>query len=157
MILRLFVSLLSVICFLSPTLAYATANSSYKIGFGLADFTAGNGCNDTDSSDCETSAIKACIPTPNSGSENVTNQTACVNGFVDSWRLQCKSNLRLCAIQVLEGVFPGHMDDNKSVTQCYKYWDGNGFDVNTLVLPKKLSTDQNYKSCPPLKGKKSVS
>ena len=152
-------TLLIIPLILAPTLAHATADSSYKIGFNLASssFGSNGGCNDTDSSYCEHSAIDACTPTPSSASENVTNQTACIDGFMNSWRLQCKSNLQFCAIQVLDGMFPGHMEDNKTVIQCYKYWDGNGFDVNTLILPKKLSTNQNQtKFCPHILGRKSV-
>ena len=128
--------------------AYGTNESSYQFGFNSADFKAGSACDDTDG-DCQSSVYIDACPTT---SANVTNQTACVDGFVNGWRSDCMANLQLCAIQVLEGVFPGHVDDNKMISQCYAKWDGNGFDANTLVLPTKLSTDPHGKFCPPIQG-----
>ena len=134
---------------LGAQLAHATNESSYQYGFKMADFARGSGCDDTDG-DCEPSAVSNC----NTQSANVTNQTACVDGFVNGWRSQCMSDLKLCAIQVLEGVFPGHVEDGKTMPTCYAKWDGNTEgDVNTLVLPTHLSTDTSGKACPPIQGR----
>ena len=69
-------------------------------------------------------------------------------------REYCWMILKLCAIQVLEGVFPGHVEDGKTMPTCYAKWDGNTEgDVNTLVLPTHLSTDTSGKACPPIQGR----
>jgi hypothetical protein len=135
--------------------AYATNESSYQYGFRSADFARGSGCDDTDG-DCDPSAVSNC----NTQSANVTNQTACVDGFVNAWRTTCMSDLKLCAIQVLAGIFPGHVEDGKTMPTCYAKWDGPGSDdANTLVLPTHLVTvdhndnpDSAYKACPSIRG-----
>jgi hypothetical protein len=137
--------------------AYATNESSYKYGWSYADFRHRSACDDTDG-DCDPSAVSNCS-TPYANSTIVTNQTACIDGFVNSWRSQCVSDLKFCAIQVLEGVFPGHVEDNKTLPTCYAKWDGPGSDdANTLVLPRHLTTEPehsgNYASltaCTPVK------
>ncbi len=118
-------------------------------------FARGDACDDTDG-DCTSSAVDVC----NTTSTNVTNHTACVDGFVNSWRVQCMSHLKLCAIQVLAGIFPGTVEDNKTMVSCYAKYDGNTEgDVNTLILPKHLAViDHNnnpmsaFKACPPIRG-----
>lgn len=60
------------------------------------------------------------------------------------------SNLRLSGLEVLEGIFPGHMEDGKSLPICYDRW--NGEDANGLVLPLHVSTDKTGSACPPIKG-----
>jgi hypothetical protein len=136
--------------------AYGTNESSYQYGFSMAGFARGSGCDDTDG-DCEPSAVTNCNTT---AASNVTDQTACVDGFVNGWRSHCMSDLKLCAIQVLAGIFPGSVEDGKTVPECYAKSDGNTEgDVNTLVLPTHLVTvdhndnpDSAYKACRPIRG-----
>jgi hypothetical protein len=89
---------------LAPTLAYATADSSYTLGYKTS----------YDWYKCYTEEHQneAC-DTPNhnihetcSEMSSIDNQTACVDGMVNGWIDYCKTYMNDCLRNTLYGDFP---------------------------------------------------
>jgi hypothetical protein len=89
--------LLPLLLLVTPVIAHATNERSYKFGFsvGFSDY---NHCfdNDADALDCSppdsSNPLAICVGNPNN--QAVTNSTACIDGYVQGW--QCKSDTKDC-------------------------------------------------------------
>jgi hypothetical protein len=85
---------------ITPTLAYATNESSYRYGYSTT-FNAYK-CNITDDCDMINSdPLNGCWTI-----NGVTNETACADGNVDGWKAWCKTDIKNCLDNVLNGNFP---------------------------------------------------
>jgi hypothetical protein len=73
--------------------AYGTTEGSYQSGFSQGK--AGYACSNYQS-DCD-NGLNNCSP----GYNGVTNQTSCLDGFVNGWKQWCNSDLTTCAKYVL--------------------------------------------------------
>jgi hypothetical protein len=100
-----------------PTLSYATNEGSYKYGFNNAvsdyetcyqGWTGTEGCNigsDEPISECYVGA----------GPGNVTNSTACFDGYMNGWKHWCRENAKDCVGLTTADIFPGSLSsDNKT-------------------------------------------
>jgi hypothetical protein len=93
--------------------AYVTTEGSYQFGFSQGK--AGYACSNYQS-DCD-NGLNNCSP----GYNGVTNQTSCLDGFVNGWKQRCNSDLTTCAKYVLSDVFPGKLASNDpGVHMCLK-------------------------------------
>jgi hypothetical protein len=120
---------LTVLTILAPTLAHSSNESSYKLGYKVATdnltglITVPSYWNKStslpdicDSGEGCPSVYDAenyyCLTGQNS---QVTNSTACLNGYVQSWKDWCigdnYKNARYCTLQTVNGAFPGSFDN----------------------------------------------
>jgi hypothetical protein len=102
---------------LAPILSYASNEGSYKYGFNSAvsdyetcyqGWMGTEGCSigsDQPISECYVGA----------GSGNVTNSTACTDGYMNGWKHWCNHNAKDCAELTTSDLFPGSLlSDNKT-------------------------------------------
>jgi hypothetical protein len=91
-----------------PTAVWATNEGSYKFGFsvGFSDY---NHCFDNDALVCSPPAndapLEVCVNNP--VIHEVTNSTACIDGYFQGWQHWCKSDLKDCGQFTMEGRLPG--------------------------------------------------
>ena len=85
-----------------------TNEKSYKFGFsaGYDDY---NHCfdSDVDAQDCsppENNDASIICSNPNN---NVTNSTACIDGYANGWKHWCMSDTKDCATMTTQGTLPG--------------------------------------------------
>jgi len=105
--------------FTTLTRAFANNESSYEYGFKLG--RSGYQCSNFQA-DCD-NGLSSCDVTIYSlkSTPQLTNKTACLNGYVDGWKQWCNTDLSLCAKFFLSNVFPGALADNESsVNICLK-------------------------------------
>jgi hypothetical protein len=107
---------------ITPTLAYATNESSYLVGYqqathqypGCTIIDPGGsepGCPDSDA------AIYSCYKgeTLFHTSETVTNVTACMDGYVNGFNHYCKEHVKDCAENTINGNIPTYgINHNKT-------------------------------------------
>jgi hypothetical protein len=101
---------------IAPTLAYATNEGSYKLGYNTA-FNAYK-CVYTDDCDMvgsQSPVYDLCALGVHSTIEKptVTNTTACSDGYVNGWKAWCSSNVKDCLDDVLNGNFPIRLTKSK--------------------------------------------
>jgi hypothetical protein len=110
--------------------AYGTNESSYQVGYKSGK--EGYACSNYES-DCD-NGLGACQVGLKIGYNNdvrniggdVTNQTACDDGFVNGWKQWCNTDLSLCAKYFLGNIFPGQLANNQTYyVRCLKYGDDN--------------------------------
>jgi hypothetical protein len=143
--------LLPLLLLVTPVIAHATNERSYKFGFsvGFSDY---NHCfdNDADALDCSppdsSNPLAICVGNPNN--QAVTNSTACIDGYVQGWQHWCKSDTKDCVDFMLSGHFPGGLIYGKNV---YHGTDGNYIKLpGILHIPARPSTVLSLEdTCPP--------
>jgi hypothetical protein len=93
---------------LIPGIVLATNERSYKFGFnlGVDDY---KHCFDNDAPDCSPpnndESLTICVNSP--VNQDVTNSTACLDGYIQGWQHWCKSDIKDCAEFTMEGLLPG--------------------------------------------------
>ena len=144
--------LLPLLLLVTPAIADATNEGSYKFGFsvGFSDY---NHCfdNDADALDCSPpdndTPLQVCVNNP--VNHEVTNSTACIDGYVQGWQHWCKSDAKDCVDFMLSGHFPGALIYGKNV---YRGTDGNYVKLPGIpTIPPRPSTvpDVSKGYCPP--------
>ena len=104
---------------LTAQTAFATNESSYKVGFSIA-IDQYSGCNDTDDSTCPSNdvAISECYKgtTDDKGLVVVTNSTACMDGYVNGFKHWCQQDTKVCIDVVTKcGCAPSiYINENKT-------------------------------------------
>jgi hypothetical protein len=100
----------------APTLAKATNESSYKYGFNNAVSDYESCYQGLSAGDCNVSSsdpLSQCYV--GAGSGNVTNSTACTDGYMNGWKHWCNHNAKDCAELTTSDLFPGSLlSDNKT-------------------------------------------
>ena len=142
--------LLPLLLLVTPAIAHATNEGSYKFGFsvGFSDY---NHCfdNDADALDCSPpdndAPLQVCVNNP--VNHEVTNSTACIDGYVQGWQHWCKSDAKDCVDFMLSGRFPGALIYGKNV---YHGTDGNYIKVPSIppILPRPPTAPKGG-TCPP--------
>src|SRR5215469_4108426 len=115
--------LLPLVLLVTPAIAHATNEGSYKFGFtvGFRDY---NHCFDNGASDCSPpdndAPLQVCVNNP--VNHEVTNSTACIDGYIQGWQRWCKSDLKDCGQFSMEGRLPGALITGHNL---YHTADGN--------------------------------
>lgn len=90
--------LLLLLVLVTPTVAHATNESSYKYGFksGFEGYRCviTEGCDNQDPD-----AVNTLCP-------DQTNSTACNDGYINGWKAYCKAYINDCLDEVQAGLFP---------------------------------------------------
>ncbi|MGC2685579.1 MAG: hypothetical protein WA323_27290 [Candidatus Nitrosopolaris sp.] len=95
--------LLAIICY---QVAYGTNESSYKYGYNAGRNNPYSGCLYFDG-DCDDAVHDSCQLWN-------TVTSACVDGFVNSWKHWCSTDMITCAKLVVENAFPGTLANNQT-------------------------------------------
>jgi hypothetical protein len=79
----------------------------------------------------------------------ITNSTACIDGYIQGWQHWCKSDLKDCGQFTMEGRLPGALISGHNL---YHTADGNYIKLRgILYIPPKPPTapDLSKGKCPP--------
>jgi hypothetical protein len=95
---------------MAPTTALATNEGSYKLGqyFGFHDYN----CVTTSDCDWPNNNVSYLCAIGTGGGDAyhiapfVTNETACVDGYISGWTSWCSQNVKVCTSAILVGNFP---------------------------------------------------
>jgi hypothetical protein len=142
--------LLPLLLLVTPAIARATNERSYKWGFsvGFSDY---NHCFDINALDCSPpnndAPLEVCVSNP--VNHEVTNSTACIDGYIQGWQHWCKLDLKDCGQFTMEGHLPGALISGHNL---YHTADGNYIKLRGILpIPPRPSTvpDVSKGVCPP--------
>lgn len=94
-----------------PVKAEPGNEGSHKYGLGGGFFDYKCTTNTDSAGSCDQPSKTDDIDNCKTGAKyGVTNQTACVDGYVDGWKAWCKTDAGICAFWASQHIYPSSMD-----------------------------------------------